>query len=203
MSKCRRLLIVIIVIGNLVQGEFARAEVITQDIHPGEIHLAFNWKWREEFTELLKLQQAVYGKETWASWSGGSTRIEYLYQGNAVELQRIIDQLETIGYPRILVRFTEHEGFDDGPFDRPRKMPLAYDWSLVFTEQDQFRKARDGIDNEPAVVLTVHLGQRLDRRKLHVSKRLLGNADLAGEYRIQPDKPANALHAIVRASRKN
>lgn len=204
MSTKRSLSMVGAFVGMFVGTNIADALVTIEDIRPGEIRLGFvQWNQREQFSELLKSQPAVHGTETWASWGGSSMRIEYLYQGNGGQLQQMIDRLDKIDYSRSLVRFTEHEGYDDGSFHRPRKMPLPYDWTLTFTERDLYRKARDQIENQPDVVLTIYLGDRIDRQKLRLPERLLKHPMISSEVRVQTGRPANALHAIARARRND
>jgi hypothetical protein len=112
-------------------------------------------------------------------------------------------------YPHIKIVVADAEGMWDGHRLSGNKESVSYDWSLTLSETRMDNPAKykhDGksVVNEPIVVLRIYLGDRLDRNRLRIPKKLLDTPNLPGGYQIiNTDGPVDALHAVARAARQD
>jgi hypothetical protein len=208
----RRLgLLFIVVLGTVIAlPQSAQALVIFGDIPPGTVKLGYGWDIEPDLQKLLKEHRHIAGHFTDApTWWDGCFFAEYLYQGREPQLQRLIDDLDRLGYAHTKIVVAHAEGMWDGNRLTGNRHAVAYDWSLSFSEtkmRDPAKYKHDGktVINQPIIVLRIYLGDRLDRARLRIPSRLLETPNLPGGYQvINTDGPVDALHALARAARRD
>lgn len=198
-------LFVLTVLAGLTYPTTAHALVMFGPVKPGNIVLGHDWPEEDALRELLKIQDSVGGHFIDApTWWQGHFAVTYLYQGREVAAQRMINELNRLKLPHTTVMILDDEAFET-PNRLGTETAVAFDWDLTFSETRMERGDKEALPgmNVRQIRMTIHLGDRLSRRKLRIPEWMQPKW-FPVEGAPAPDTdygPVSTFQAIARAAR--